>query len=64
MKMRITNPTRVQIRVLEATYDNKQFKITKGKTKSMTVYDASLEEVWQVIKQAIENECNKVKNEV
>lgn len=59
MKLKPTRVNRVQIRASEVNYVNKHFKSVKGKLKSTTVYETSVEEVWAVIKQALAKAENK-----
>ncbi len=51
--MKLNPPTRVQIRVHELGND-KTYKAIKGRAKSITVYETTLEEVWKIIDDALE----------
>ena len=66
MRLKESSPNRVQIRVAEVNYDktgSKNYKVAKGRNKSMILYEATLEEVWDAITQAIERKvsCQRTK---
>ena len=52
---------RVQIRVAEVTLENGKYKAVKGKFKSMTVFDTTAEEVFDVIVRALKSKCEELK---
>lgn len=53
MKLKPSRVNRVQIRVAEIDYVNRHFKSVKGRFRSMTIYETSIEEVWAIIEQAL-----------
>jgi len=55
--VRLLQTKRVQIRISELEAES--YSIARGKTKSVTVYDTTLEEVWQVVDEAIKKKCNE-----
>ena len=55
--MKLLQTKRVQIRVSQLEAET--YITAKGKTKSVTVYDTTLEEVWQVVDEAIKKKCNE-----
>jgi len=55
--VKLLQTERVQIRVSQLEADT--YNVAKGKTKSVTIYDTTLEEVWQVVDEAIKKKCNE-----